>query len=269
MTIKKAYVDIAAGQIHYRIRPGGSGLPLAFYHRTPASSASFEPMMTMMAGDRPLFAFDTPGFGQSFNPDGMPKMTDYAGWMLEALKALDLPSVHIFAHHTGTHIATEMALLEPQSVTSLMLNGIAYLTANERGQFQKMMSHPKPPDAAGDYLKTTWKTISGLFSDFDPELTPIEYWGALRALDGRRQIHTAIWQDDYRHMLARVTCPILAMCAKDDLLRPYFDRVKQDRPDAKWVVTGASRFFSPELDTARIVKEVRDFLEHVDKRWNP
>ena len=265
MAIKKAYVDIAAGQIHYRMVPGGAGTPLAFYHRTPASAVSFEPMMAMMAGDRPLFAFDTPGFGQSFDSDGMPKMIDYARWMIEALDALDLPSVHIFGYHTGSHIATEMALVEPARVSSLMLNGIAYLTADERAQFKKMMSHPKPPDETGDYLKTTWKTISGLFSDFDPELTPVEYWGALRAMDGRRQIHTAIREDDYRHMLARVTCPILALCAEDDLLRPYFDRVKEDRPDAKWVVTGPARFFSPELDTARTVKEVRGFLTELEK----
>ena len=62
MVIKKAYVDIAAGQIHYRHVPG-NGIPLIFLHRTPASSVTFEQMMINMMGDRPIYALDTPGFG--------------------------------------------------------------------------------------------------------------------------------------------------------------------------------------------------------------
>ncbi len=69
MIINKAYVDISAGQIHYRVVTG-SGIPLLFLHRTPASSATFEQMMIGMAGDRPIYALDTPGFGGSFDPAG-------------------------------------------------------------------------------------------------------------------------------------------------------------------------------------------------------
>ncbi len=180
---------------------------------------------------------------------------------------MGLEHVHIFAHHTGTHIATEMAVLEPQRVQSLMLNGIAYLTAEERAEFRKIMKPPPPTDPEGDYVKVTWGTIGNLFSDFDPELTPLEFLWALRAMNGRHQIHTAIWEDDYRAMLARVTRPILALCAEDDMLRPYFDRVAEALPDAQCVVTGAARFFSPERDTARTVNEIRAFLSQIEEDW--
>ena len=64
MIIRKAYADTPAGQVHYRHAPGASGrAPLVFLHRTPASSATFEAMMRAISGDRPVYAFDTPGFG--------------------------------------------------------------------------------------------------------------------------------------------------------------------------------------------------------------
>lgn len=48
MVIKKAYADIAAGQMHFRYVPG-DGTPLVFYHRSPANSVCFEPMMAAMS----------------------------------------------------------------------------------------------------------------------------------------------------------------------------------------------------------------------------
>ena len=81
MNIRKDYADTPAGQIHYRHVPGtrtgaGAGTaersPLVFLHRTPASSAAFEPMMTAMAGDRPLYAFDTPRFRRVLRPARLP-----------------------------------------------------------------------------------------------------------------------------------------------------------------------------------------------------
>jgi pimeloyl-ACP methyl ester carboxylesterase len=75
--IRKAYADTPAGQMHYRFVPG-PGTPLVMYHRAPASSVSFVRMMELMAGGRALYAFDLPGFGNSFAPPGSPTAVDYA-----------------------------------------------------------------------------------------------------------------------------------------------------------------------------------------------
>ena len=264
MAIKKAYADIADGQMHYRFVPG-DGVPLVFYHRSPANSVCFEPMMDTMAGDRPLYAFDTPGFGNSFDPTGRPDATQYGRWYLEALDALGLQQVHVFAHHTGTHFASEMALLAPDRVLSLTLNGIAYLTAKERKQFQELVGHSVMPDANGSYIEPSWSIVSSLFPAFDPKLTHLEFLSALRALEGRDQAHGAIWDQDYPSVFAKLTCPILALCAEDDSLRPFFDRVIEARPDIKAVMTGPAKYFSPEYDTERTVKEVRTFLKHLEE----
>ena len=108
--IKKSYVNINSGQIHYRYIEG-DGLPLLFFHRTPSSSIMFERLMFEMKNDRPLFAFDTPGFGESFNPVGMPSLEDYRDWFIEVINKIGLDQFHIYAHHTGTHIASEIGTM--------------------------------------------------------------------------------------------------------------------------------------------------------------
>ena len=162
MNIRKAYADTPGGQIHYRHVPG-PGTPLVFLHRTPASSVTFEAMMTAMAGDRPLYAFDTPGFGASFDPPGFPVITDYRDWLAAAIDAAGIDRFHVYGHHTGTHIATELAALWPGRAQSLMLNGMAYLTDAKRDGFKKMVGPAQPPDPDGAYLAPLWTLIRSLF----------------------------------------------------------------------------------------------------------
>ena len=97
---------------------------------------------------------------------------------LETLDALQLDRTHVFAHHTGTHFATELAVEAPDRVACLMLNGIAYLTKDEREQFREMVGHAYPPDVDGDYFVKTWTIIKSLFPAFDPDLTHREFLSA-------------------------------------------------------------------------------------------
>ena len=265
MAVRKAYVDTEWGQMHFRV-VRGDGTPLVMFHRTPASSASFESLMTLMVGERPLYAFDTPGFGQSFDPPGMPSIADYAAYMRAAFDALGLDRVHIFAHHTGTHFATELAAAYPDRVAALILNGIAYLTAEEREKFRATVAPPKKPDPEGRYAAETWTTVAGLFDEFDPDLTHAEFLGAMRAITGRDQAFNAVWDQDYPATLDRVTCPVLATCAENDMLRPFFDRVLADHPEFKSELLGPAKFFTPEYDAERTAAAIRAFLTDVESR---
>ncbi|GIT34667.1 MAG: hypothetical protein Ct9H300mP4_09860 [Gammaproteobacteria bacterium] len=55
--IRKAYVDIGSGQIHY-LYSKGQGIPLLLFHRTPASSVIYKRMMKKMVGSRPIYALE-------------------------------------------------------------------------------------------------------------------------------------------------------------------------------------------------------------------
>jgi pimeloyl-ACP methyl ester carboxylesterase len=262
--IRKAYVDTTGGQLHYRFVAGGAALPLVFLHRTPASSATFEPLLAAFAGERPVFAFDTPGFGGSFDPPGRPAITDYRDWLADAIRGVGLTRFHVYGHHTGTHIATELAAAWPDRVASLMLNGMAYLTPDERAAFRNMVAPSLPPDPDGAYLQPLWQLVKSLFPVWDPQLVHREFTAALRAQAGRDQAFPAIWDQDFVGVLGRVQCPLLAVSASDDFFLPYLERVKSSHPRARTAVTGTAKVASPELDTAGTVAAIRAFLAAVE-----
>ncbi len=261
--IIKGYANTSQGQVHYRHIPG-NGAPLVMYHRAPATSVSFEPMLQLMAGDRPLYAFDMPGFGETFSPKAQPTPGDYARWLLEANDALGLDKFHIFAHHTGTHFATQMAADNPSRVATLMLNGIAYLTAEERATFSKTVLPPGMPDAEGAYMAGGFKLISTLLPHFDEKLFHAEMTGMMQSHWARHFSFNAVWMQDYPTTLKRVTCPVLATCAEDEVWRFAFERVFEDNPKAKRALLGPAKFFTPELDAPATVAVIRAFLREVE-----
>ena len=261
--VRKAYADTRHGQVHYRW-VAGPGVPLVMYHRAPATSASFGPMMERMAGERGLYAFDLPGFGMSFAPDGTPTVADYAGWLLESLDALGLDRFHIFAHHTGTHFATEMAAAHPDRVASLMLNGIAYLTAEERAKLVADIRATAIPDPDGAYMADAFKIMASLLPEFDARLFHEEMTGIFLAHYSLNKSFGAIWRQDYPATLAKVKCPILATCAENEAWRFCFERIFADRPDAKRAVLGPAKFFTPELDAVATVAVIRRFLDGIE-----
>ena len=261
--IRKAYVDAANDQIHY-LYSDGQGIPLLLFHRTPASSVIYERMMKKMMGSRPLFALDTPGFGESFNPKGMPSVIDYRDWFCEAIDNLGISSFHIYAHHTGTHIATEIAVYWKHRVQSLMLNGVAYLTEKERLEFAKKILPATRPDEDGRYLMETWKIIKSLFPSFDRDLVHLEFIGALRAMDGRDQAFRAIWNQEFTKVLGQVECPVFAVSAANDFFAGHIDRIKENIPSARIALLGNAIVASPELDTDSTVRLLNEFMSDVE-----
>ncbi len=259
MTVRKAYIDTEAGQIHYRSSPG-DGIPIVFLHQTASSSAMYVKAIERLAGEFPMYALDTPGFGGSFDPEGMPGMTQYCAWIMAAIDALGIEKFHLFGHHTGACIGVEIAARHPARVAKLMMIGPVPLTQEEREEFRQHYSSPFAPTADGDYLKDTWDYLEGLGSNADLDLHHRELVDTARAYMGRYQIYTSVWDQDFPSYYAEVSCPILIMSAEDDVLNPYFERAKKLRPDAQaTMLKGAN--FEPDLDPDGTVAAIRSFLK--------
>ncbi len=221
-------------------------------------------MMEKMMGSRPIFALDTPGFGESFNPEGMPSVIDYRDWFCEAIDNLGISSFHIYAHHTGTHIATEIAVYWKNRVQSLMLNGVAYLTEKERLELAKKILPATRTDEGGRYLIETRNINKSLFPSFDQNLVHLEFIGALSAMDGRDQAFRAIWDQEFTNVHRQVECPVFAMSAANDFFAGYLDRIKKNIPSARIALLGNAIVASPELDTDNTVRLLNEFMSDVE-----
>lgn len=263
--IKKSYIDTNSGQMHYRYTEG-KGLPLVLFHRTPSSSVMYERMMYELNGLRPIYALDTPGFGNSFNPEGMPSISNYRDWLCEAINALSIDNFHIYAHHTGTHFAAEIALLWPERVQSLALNGAAYFSYEERELFFKNFTQVPNPDHSGKYLHERFTLIKSFFPVFDPELVNLELIGALRSIEGRNQAFASLKKQDFAQILREVKCPILVMSAINDFFIDKLKIIKKDIPSARIAELGKTLIASPELDTKKTIDLLIDFIEQRELR---
>ena len=254
--MRKGYTDTALGQVHYR-KKDGSGTPIICLHQTASSSAMFEAFAAAYDGPEPVIALDTPGFGGSFDPDGMPDMAGYGAMLSDAIKSMGIDSYHIFGHHTGASIGIEMATAEPDRVASLIMIGPVVLTAEERQAFGQVYPQPFELKADGSHLNTMWEYVASIGGNATLDLHHREMVDTARAWEGHIKVYTKIWDQDFAALYNDVKVPLCIMCAENDILWPMFDRAKEARPDAVPMVIPGSNFEPDEApsETAGAVKE--------------
>lgn len=257
-TIRRAYVDIAEGQVHYRRREGGDP-PILFLHQTASSSASYEPLMKALRVPNRLVAIDTPGFGQSFDPPGRPSMADYAGCVLAVADALGIERFHVFGHHTGASLALELAATVPDRILSVMLAGPLFMTEEERFGFSKSHGEPIPLARDGSHLQANWDYSVGYNKDCPVELLHQETLSMLRANVGRAQAYSAVAAHDAVKAARNTRAPALLLSSKEDYFYSHVNRARALFPNAPVAITGGGNF-QPAADSEGSARAVESFL---------
>ena len=256
--IKKTYADTSGGQCHYRYQSGPSD-PVVFLHQTPSSSQMFEAIMQRLH-EHSTYAIDTPGFGQSFNPKHVPTMAEYSAWLVEAVRSISINRVHLFGHHTGSSMAVQIAHDHPDLITSLTLIGPFIATFEEKEEMRKVINSDWGPVEDGSHLMTVWRLVGNdLGAKGNIELHHREVVDALRAHESAHQTHEAVWDHDFMKFFKNVECPMLVMCAPDDVLYPFFHRANELRPDSVSIEIKGKNL-EPDLDPDAITEHFKSFI---------
>lgn len=209
-----------------------------------------------------------PGFGQSFDPapaaEGCYDLDWFCSVEAEFLRNLGFlkegsERVHLVGHHSGAAIAPRLAVLYPQYIASVVLDGPTVLTLEERMKWKAGIEAFNRPVLDGSHFLRTWNAmIDGSKGQLSLEELQRETLDHVRACEGRIRIYTAIFDFDGLQNFRNVKCPVLALCARDDVLWESFRRVKDVRSDVKTgVVEGAN--FSVDLDVEGVVREIDGF----------
>lgn len=264
----KGYADIADGQVHYRLRPG-DGLPVVFLHQTASSSAMWEKVMERWIAPHPLYAFDTPGFGGSFDPVEPPSMAVYARWIDEAMAALGITHAHLVGHHTGSGIAVQIASDRPALAASVAMIGASCLSADERQRFADKLGAPFRPVRSGAYLLKNWEYLRVGGADADIALLHREMTDQLRAWATRPDAYAAAWAQDQGALIAKLACPAIAISAKDDLLFTSLARVAAIRPDIRCVTLEAGANYEPDLVPDELSEILHNHIAAIEASANP
>jgi pimeloyl-ACP methyl ester carboxylesterase len=259
MEILKSYANTSGGQIHYSYKPG-EGIPIVCFHQTASSGRSFYKLMKEKSIKNAIYALDTPGFGNSFDPEGMPDFEQYASWLLESLDNIGIKRFHALGHHTGAAICVEISKTNKDLIASMILIGPFPLTFSEREEFRPAFSTPISPNADGSYLIDTWNYLAKLGANKDLQNHHEEFIDHVRAYYSRYQTYSAVWDYDFTKPYQEVTCPILLMAAPDDVLEPYLKRSAELQPNAKIVkIKGAN--YEPYLDAQQLGLVIQKFFE--------
>ncbi|MBT0669239.1 alpha/beta hydrolase [Novosphingobium profundi] len=223
--------------MHYRhAGEGNPGRALLILHASPGSSRQQVRTIEDFAGERRVYAPDTPGNGDS--PalfDREPTMPELATAMLGFLDAMGLDRVDVYGSHTGASIAAELAILAPERIGALVLDGVSLMEGEQLDEVLSTYAFPFEPDLDGAYLLRMFmfcrdqylffpwykrtregRRENGLGSAQDLHAWMLEVMKASTTY--QRNYHASFkWRADTR--LPLVTVPTLVTAAVNDPLR--------------------------------------------------
>jgi pimeloyl-ACP methyl ester carboxylesterase len=229
--LKRGYINLPEGQIHYRT--DGSGEPLLLLHQTPSSSDEYSLVMPILARSFQVMAMDTMGHGMSDPPPTAFKIADYARIVKDFLSALGVSKTSVVGHHTGATIALEVAVAYPDLVNKLILSGCPYYEPEDREK--KLSGSAQPPQLTedGQLIMMLWNA----FKNFNPGAGP-ELWkkllvaGLLAGTSGEAA-HHAVFEYEEQERLPLVKSPTLLISGSDDIFYKYLEATQSLIPRCK------------------------------------
>jgi len=160
----------------------------------------------------------------------------------------------------------EIAATYPDLVSSICLVGPAVMTATERAVMKGKYFAPfNEPVKDGSHLLKTWEYLGNMGVGDKLGLWQREVLDHVRAWKGRNLIYGAVWELDAEMVYAGVRCPVMLMCARDDVLWTYFQYVKGLKSGVKAVEIGGANF-GLDRDFQGIEKSWTEFLEETEKK---
>ena len=270
VSITRGYVDGPHGQVHFRhaVPDTANAPPLVLFHHTPGSSRYFTEFMAEMATDREVFAFDTPGYGQSDAPAEALTLEGYAAALAAVLPKLGLGDKRPFdalGFLTGSFLATEIAVTHPTWVRRLTLGSSPVWTDEERpGRFARWDDIETWSDDGGYVVRTLTSTMERSRA---LDETPEEVLERLEGFeDGLIPREKWVWAEfaamNYRAIEKQplITQPTLALIFHDFAVESVA-RSEELIPDVRVKDMRLTARFAFRRIPGQIAGEVRTFLE--------
>ena len=216
MEIERGLVRISTGYVHYRAT--GQGMPIVLMHAAGQSSAMFLELMEVLSRNLRVYAIDFPSYGMSDHIGGEPTVSDYAGFVVEAIDALGVKRASFFGESTGAYVAVELANTRPERVDKIIMVSCPFYPNEEirRKRHAALTGDQHPTDPTGFPLTRTLEFVI----ERDPEhipMHPTQPWldrGNVALIESGRdrwQLIRALARYDQPNNLDRVQCPVLVV----------------------------------------------------------
>ena len=237
---ERGYAKGPYGLVHYHDTQTGAGVPMVLLHQAPMSHRQFNAVYGLLSarGVRAI-GIDTPGFGMSDPTPFVPQVSDWASSVVAVLDHLKIPRADMVGHHTGSLIATEVALQFPKRVHKVVLNGPFPITESERKLFLDDLQKSEVDfeyRTDGSHLAESFVKRSKFFGpDADPRHITRMQVEKFQGFGPFWYGHNAAYRYDHASTLPRITQPTLILTNTGDMAYPMAQRARQLRPDMAYV----------------------------------
>jgi len=259
--MRRAYVVIPEGQIHYRAE--GSGEPLLLLHQTPFSSDEYSEVIPILAKSYRVVAMDTLGYGNSDKPPQGYQIEDYARSIVNFLDALDIRTTNVVGHHTGATLAVELAATYPERVDKLVLSACSLYNPEERKAF---LNNPRftPMEITedGSFLMKQWKKCWATSPHMTLEIAYKIFVANMMAGPRLHDAHYAAFRYEKEPKLPLIKSPTLLMVGTEDIFYNKLEAVKSLIPRCRTkVIRGAGNVVTLEKPR-EFAQAILDFLQN-------
>jgi len=219
--LKRGYVDLPYGQMHYRT--AGEGKVLLMLHQTPSSSDEYLGAMQYLSASFRVIAMDTLGHGMSDPPPRRYAIQDYADSVKDFLSALGINKASVLGHHTGATIAMAFAIAYPDMAENLIVSGFPFYEPADRKKKLETVSAVPPLGEDGAYIMLLWRALR----TFNPsasvdEIKRLLISGLIAGPQGE-YAHHAVFEYREQENLPKVKCPTLLISGTEDMFLKYMD----------------------------------------------
>ncbi|MDQ2067936.1 alpha/beta fold hydrolase [Xinfangfangia sp. CPCC 101601] len=267
-TIRRGFVDVPGGQVHYRTAGEQTGIPLILMHPSPGSGLMLKPLLQAMGAKRWTIALDTRGNGDSSPLSGTPEIADFANATWQAIDALGIEECCLLGTHTGASIATEASIQQPARVRRLIIDNMGLWDSTQR---QNHIDHNSPtikPDMMGSQFNWAWHYCRDqyLFAPWyqrkeanrrhidmpEPEVLHEFVVEVLKALETYNMSYSAAARFAKRDRLPLVSVNTMVSSSERDPLKRYLDELHSLVPGSVKAIVGDLETVDGALAAAEI-----------------
>lgn len=246
-TIKKGFVNVGNGQVHYRM--AGSGPPIILLHDSPRSSVLHIPLLKEFADQFTVIAIDTPGYGNSTPLDHgrQLEIPDFGTALAETIGAFGVQRCPVYGFHTSSKITLAFAAKHPERVAVAILDGLSLPPGGADPAFIASYMKPFVVSDSGGHLAEEWTRVLD-FQRWFPwfaktkegrQPTHGKDMGALHEYSLDLFMAGPHFSDAYAGAMRYVALPVIktlkartiVMARQDDVLHAYLSALPNPLPD--------------------------------------
>ena len=244
--IRRGYIGVGSGQLHFRI--AGQGPSVLLLPEPPRSSAVYAALMEKLSDEFTLIALDLPGYGNSspLAAPTTPTVAHFAASVAEALSGLGIERCPIYGYHGSSKIVLQLATTRRDQVSVAVLDGLSLPLGLPDAAFLQRFLPPFELSDDGSHLVREWSRIldaqrfypwfarherARLNADLPDEAALHAYaLDLLSAGAHYASATTAIQRCDALQLIQQVDARTVVMAREDDFLYRALDALPEQLP---------------------------------------